>query len=89
MEIDSEGHAVRQNELPEIMERIKPFAELLPNMDLVFSGVDEPRVIVPHGTLESSLRSCPERGGSNHTDDSTLSEIASPPYEFFNDKQNI
>ncbi|KAI4150362.1 MAG: hypothetical protein LQ341_001106 [Variospora aurantia] len=91
MKVDSEGHAVRQNELPEIMEWIKPFADFLPNMDLVFNGVDEPRVIVPHGNLESSPpQSCPERGGSNHTDDSTLSEIASPPYEFLNnDKQNI
>ncbi|KAL8647813.1 MAG: hypothetical protein Q9210_005334 [Variospora velana] len=59
-------------------------------MDLVFNGVDEPRVIVPHGTLKSSLRSCPERGGSDHTVNRSLSEIASPPYEFLNnDKQNI
>ncbi|KAL8758065.1 MAG: hypothetical protein Q9199_001745 [Rusavskia elegans] len=46
MEVDPQGHAAYGDEVPQIMNWTKPFAEFLPNMDLVFNSLDEPRVIV-------------------------------------------
>ncbi|KAI4122724.1 MAG: hypothetical protein LQ338_005655 [Usnochroma carphineum] len=90
MEITHNGHPTRRNEVLQIKDWMQPFAEFLPNMDLVFNGIDEPRVIVPHATLESSLRTCPKRTGSDHASTSIPSGAPLPPFEFLNnDKQSI
>ncbi|KAL8923955.1 MAG: hypothetical protein Q9172_002882, partial [Xanthocarpia lactea] len=87
MKIDPTGHAARGNELPQIMNWTLPFVEFLPNMDLAFNGIEEPRVIVPHGTLESSLRTCPNRTESDRALNSSVPKV---PFEFLNnDKQKI
>lgn len=87
MEVDPQEHAAYGDEVPQIMNWTKPFAEFLPNMDLVFNSLDEPRVIVSHGILESSLRNCPNRTGSDHGLEPSQRKV---PFEFSNhDKQNI
>lgn len=87
MEIESKGYAAYGDEVPEIMNWTHPFAEFLPDMDLVFNNFDEPRVIVPHGVLESSLRYCPIRTKS----DTVLGpKLPTVPFEFLNNgRQSI
>lgn len=87
MEIDSEGYAAYGDKVSQMMNWSHPFAEFLPNMDLVFNNFDEPRVIVPHGNLASSLRNCPIKTRSDNSLSLSHTQV---PFEFLdNGKQSI
>ncbi|KAL8995287.1 MAG: hypothetical protein Q9169_004931 [Polycauliona sp. 2 TL-2023] len=87
MTIDSAGYAAYGDQVAQIMNWTLPFGDFLPDMDLVFNNFDEPRVIVPHGLLESSLRNCPH-GGESHQ--GITPSPPDMPFEFLNNgKQSI
>ena len=83
-------HPPRLTEVPLTIEWLDDFAEFLPDMDLAFNAIDEPRVIVPHGSLESSLRACPAKSAGENSSNSSLVGTASSNFEFLkNGHQNV
>ncbi|KAL8874697.1 MAG: hypothetical protein Q9198_006856 [Flavoplaca austrocitrina] len=85
IKVDQDHH---HSQVP--IEWLEDFAEFLPDMDLAFNALDEPREIVPHGTLQSSLRACPEKSPGEEYSKSRLARSASFNFEFLeNGHQNI
>ena len=47
------------NYTDQLMQWIRPYLEHLPDMEIAFNGLDEPRVVIPNDMLEYYLHHCP------------------------------
>ena len=51
-----------------IRDWVQPYLRFLPDMEILFSSIDETRVVVPRDELENTMKRCPAVPSSVHTD---------------------
>ena len=58
---------VSANKYQAIIDWVQPYLQFLPDMELLFSSLDEARVVVPRDELDNKMRECPGRLSSNNS----------------------